>query len=39
MHADLRVVQFILDANGQEPIEATLPRLEKLAQLVVPRLP
>lgn len=39
VHVGPRVVQFILDANGQEPIEATRPRLEKLARLVVPRLP
>jgi hypothetical protein len=39
VHAGPRVVQFILDARGQEPIEATRPRLEKLARLVVPRLP
>jgi hypothetical protein len=33
-----RVVQLTLDANGDEPIEATKPRLEKLAKLVLPRL-
>jgi hypothetical protein len=33
-----RVVQLTLDANGEESIEATRPRLEKLARLVVPRL-
>jgi len=38
VHAGPRVVQLILDANGNEPIEATRPRLEKLARLVVPRL-
>ena len=39
VHTGSRVVQFILDARGTEPIEATRPRLERLAQLVVPRLP
>ena len=39
VHSGPDVVQLILDANGDEPIEATRPRLEKLAQLVVPRLP
>lgn len=38
VHSGSTVVQFILDANGDEPIEATRPRLEKLARLVVPRL-
>ena len=38
VHVGPRVVQFILDARGQEPIEATRPRLEKLARIVVPRL-
>jgi len=33
-----RVVQFILDAKGEEPIQATQPRLERLARLVLPRL-
>jgi hypothetical protein len=39
VHSGPYVVQFILDANGPEPIEATRPRLEKLARLVLPRLP
>jgi hypothetical protein len=39
VHAGPRVVQLIFDAKGGEPIEATQPRLEKLAQLVLPRLP
>jgi hypothetical protein len=34
-----RVFQFILDAKGDEPITATRPRLERLAGLVLPRLP
>jgi hypothetical protein len=34
-----RVVQLTFDAKGGEPIEATRPRLERLAQLVLPRLP
>ena len=38
VHAGSRVVQLTLDANGNEPIEATRPRLENLARLVVPRL-
>jgi hypothetical protein len=38
VYAGPRVVQLTLDANGEEPIEATRPRLEKLARLVVPRL-
>jgi hypothetical protein len=38
VHAGPRVVQFILDAKGGEPIEATRPRLERLARLVLPRL-
>lgn len=33
-----RVVQLTLDANGKESIEATRPRLERLAKLVLPRL-
>ena len=39
VHSGSTVVQFILDAHGTEPIEATRPRLERLARLVVPRLP
>lgn len=38
VHAGPRVLQLILDAHGSEPIEATRPRLEKLARLVLPRL-
>jgi hypothetical protein len=37
-YAGPRVVQLTLDANGGEPIEATRPRLERLARLVLPRL-
>lgn len=33
-----RVVQLVLDAQRGEPIEATRPRLERLARLVLPRL-
>jgi hypothetical protein len=32
-----RVLQLTLDAQGEEPIEATKPRLERLAKLVLPR--
>jgi hypothetical protein len=32
------VLQLTLDAQGDEPIEATRPRLERLARLVLPRL-
>ena len=39
VHSGPTVVQLILDAKPGEPIEATRPRLEKLAQLVLPRLP
>lgn len=39
VHTGPRVVQLIFDAKGGEPIEATRPRLERLAQLVLPRLP
>jgi hypothetical protein len=39
VHAGPDVVQFIFDAHGDEPIEATRPRLAKLARLVLPRLP
>jgi hypothetical protein len=38
VYAGPRVVQLTLDANGEEPIDATRPRLEKLARLVLPRL-
>jgi hypothetical protein len=36
--AGSRVLQLTLDSQGDEPIEATRPRLEKLARLVLPRL-
>jgi len=39
VHSGSSVVQFTLDAHGTEPIEATRPRLERLARLVLPRLP
>jgi hypothetical protein len=39
VYAGPRVVQLTLDAQGQEPIAATRPRLERLARLVLPRLP
>lgn len=38
VYAGPRVLQLTLDANGDEPIEATKPRLERLAKLVLPRL-
>ena len=38
VYAGPRVVQFTLDAKGDEPITATRPRLERLARLVLPRL-
>lgn len=38
VYAGPRVLQLILDAQGDEPIEATKPRLERLARLVLPRL-
>jgi hypothetical protein len=38
VYAGPGVVQFILDAKGDEPITATRPRLERLARLVLPRL-
>jgi hypothetical protein len=38
VYAGPRVVQLTLDAQGDEPIEATKPRLERLARLVLPRL-
>ena len=33
-----RVVSFSMDPQGDEPLEATRPRLEGLAKLVLPRL-
>ena len=39
VYSGSNVVQLIFDANGKEPIEATRPRLETLARLVLPRLP
>ncbi len=38
VYAGPRVVQLTLDAQRKEPIEATRPRLERLARLVLPRL-
>lgn len=38
VYAGPRVVQLTLDAQGKESIEATKPRLERLARLVLPRL-
>jgi hypothetical protein len=38
VYAGPRAVQLTLDAQGDEPIEATRPRLERLARLVLPRL-
>ena len=38
VHAGPDVLQFTFDAHGNEPIDATRPRLEKLARLVLPRL-
>ena len=38
VYAGPRVVQLTLDARGDEPIEATRPRLERLAGLILPRL-
>jgi hypothetical protein len=38
VYAGPRVVQLTLDAQREEPIEATKPRLERLAGLVLPRL-
>lgn len=37
VYAGSNVVQLTLDARGSEPIEATRPRLERLARIVVPR--
>lgn len=39
VHSGSTVLQLIFDAKGDEPIEATRPRLEALARLVLPRLP
>ena len=33
-----RIVTFSMDAHNNEPVEATRPRLERLAKLVLPRL-
>jgi hypothetical protein len=38
VYAGPRVVQLTLDAQGDEPLTATRPRLERLARLVLPRL-
>lgn len=38
VYAGPRVLQLTLDAHGDEPIEKTRPRLERLARLVLPRL-
>jgi len=38
VYAGPRVLQLTLDAQGDESIEATRPRLERLARLVLPRL-
>ena len=38
VYAGPRVLQITLDAQGDEPIDATRPRLERLAKLVLPRL-
>jgi hypothetical protein len=37
VYAGDRVLQLVLDAQGDESIEATKPRLERLARLVLPR--
>jgi hypothetical protein len=37
VYAGPRIVQLTLDAQGDEPIEATRTRLERLARLVLPR--
>lgn len=39
VHSGPSILQLILDAQPGEPIEATRPRLEELARLVLPRLP
>ena len=33
-----RIVTFSMDAHNDEPVDATRPRLERLAKLVVPRI-
>ena len=38
VYAGPRVLQLTMDAQGEEPIAATRPRLERLATLVLPRL-
>lgn len=38
VYAGPRVVQLTLDSQGDEPIEKTKPRLERLARLVLPRI-
>lgn len=38
VHAGPDVLQLTLDSHGEEPVEATRPRLEQLARLVLPRL-
>jgi hypothetical protein len=38
VYAGPRVLQLTLDAQGDEPIDATRPRLERFARLVLPRL-
>ena len=38
VYAGSQVLQLTLDANGDEPVEATRPRLERFARLVLPRL-
>ncbi|HET8624542.1 MAG TPA: hypothetical protein VFM14_13345 [Gemmatimonadales bacterium] len=38
MYAGPRVLQLTLGASGDEPIDTTRPRLERLAKLVLPRL-
>ena len=38
VYAGPRVLQLVLNTQGDEPIEATRPRLERLARLVLPRL-
>jgi len=38
VYAGPRIVTFSMDAHANESIEATRPRLESLARLVLPRL-
>ena len=38
VYAGPKILQLTLDTNGDEPITATRPRLERLAKLVLPRL-